>query len=183
LPDFVEVGHDFPATLPCEVEEKVHSLVRRSLEALGLGWGPAHVELRLTDTGAAIIEVNPRLAGGYIPELIRLASGIDLISETIRLVTGKQPDLTQRLRRFSSIRFLLPAREGILIKAEGLEEALQIPGVVEAALSSQPGKRVQHHGDFRDRVGYLIACGKTAGAARRAADSAHALIQLQIEPS
>jgi argininosuccinate lyase len=183
LPDFVEIGHDFPARLPDKVKEQVHDVVRRSLESLGLGWGPAHIELRLTGTEPAIIEVNPRLAGGYIPELVRLASGIDLISETIRLVRGEQTGLRQSLRRFSSIRFLLPQQEGILIRAEGLQEALQISGVVDAKLSCQPGKRVQYHGDFRDRVGYVIACGKTAGAARRAAESAHALIQLRIEPS
>ncbi|HEX8558056.1 MAG TPA: ATP-grasp domain-containing protein [Pyrinomonadaceae bacterium] len=182
LPDFVEVGHDFPAELSQADAEAVHSIARRALFALGLGWGPAHVELRLTPEGPQIIEVNPRLAGGYIPELVRLASGVDLVSETVRLVAGGEPDLKTSSGRFASIRFLLSGEEGILRGVCGAEKAARLPGVCEVKLYAEPGGALKRRGDFRDRIGHVIACGPTPRAARTAADAALRAVRLQVEP-
>ena len=182
LPDFVEIGHDFRAELSPADTEAIHRIVRQSLFALGLSWGPAHVELRLTPDGPQIIEVNPRLAGGYIPELVRLALGVDLVSETVKLVTGGEPDLKASAGRFASIRFLLPGKEGTLRGARGMEEAESLTGVCDVKLYAKPGSTVKRHGDFRDRIGHVIACGPTPGAARRGADAARRAVHLEIEP-
>jgi argininosuccinate lyase len=182
LPDFVEIGHDFPADLSQEDREAVHRVARQSLFALGLGWGAAHVELRLTADGPYIIEVNPRLAGGYIPELVRLASGVDLVSETVRLVAGGEPDLKVSSDRFASIRFLLPEEEGILRGVGGTAEVESSPGVADVKLYVEPGVALKRHGDFRDRIGHVIACGATPDEARRAADAARGAIRLQVGP-
>src|SRR5258708_1287282 len=61
LPTFVEIGHDFPAQLSPASRKEIGSIAQQALVALRLGWGPAHIELRLTESGPQIIEVNPRL--------------------------------------------------------------------------------------------------------------------------
>ncbi len=182
LPDFVEVGHDFPAELSRADTEAIHRVARQSLFALGLGWGAAHIELRLTADGPHIVEVNPRLAGGYIPELVRIATGVDLISEAVRLVAGGEPDLKSSFGRYASIRFLLPGEDGLLRESWGMKEAVNLPGVAEVKLYVKPGSAVKRHGDFRDRIGHVIACGMTPDAARDAATSAWGAIRLRIEP-
>lgn len=182
LPHFVEMGHDYPAEISASEKKSICQLVMRALDTLGLGWGPAHTELRLTKDGPRIIEVNARLAGGYIPELIRLASGIDLISETIRLVTGSQPELKRAVNFSASIRFIVPEREGILIRAEGIGETCNMPGVVEARMYCASGSHVAHHGDFRDRIGHVIASDATLAGARKAAQSALGAIWVVLKP-
>lgn len=182
LPDFVEIGHDFPAELSPADTEAIHRVARQSLFALGLGWGAAHIELRLTADGPHIIEVNPRLAGGYIPELVRIATGVDLISEAVRLVAGGEPDLKPSCGRYTSIRFLVPGEDGLLRESKGMKEAVNLPGVAEVKLYVKPGSAVKRHGDFRDRIGHVIACGMTADAARDAATLAWGAISLHVEP-
>ena len=182
LPFFVEVGHDYPAVLPSDTEAAICRTALRALDALGLGWGPAHIELRLGAGGPTIIEVNPRLAGGFIPELLRLSQGISLISETIKLVVGRQPDLRIRPKGYSSIRFLIPPCEGVLKGIEGVEEARRIPGVVDLKLYAKGGDTLHLRGDFRDRVGHVVACADTPEAARAAAESAHSALKLTIQP-
>jgi biotin carboxylase len=181
-PYFVEMGHDYPAEIPASDRESLLRLVRRALIALRLGWWPAHTELRLTKDGPRIIEVNARLAGGYIPELIRLASGIDLIKETIRLVTGRQPELEPSLDRYASIRFITPQKEGVLIGAEGLSEAGALPGVIEARLYHPLGSRVSCHRDFRDRIGHVIASSSLLAEARQTAQASLESIRVMVEP-
>jgi biotin carboxylase len=181
LPDFVEVGHDYPAVVSPEDEAAIHKTALGAIEALDLGWGPAHLELRLAASGPKIIEVNPRLAGGFIPELVRLAQGIDLISEMVLLASGQERSIKRTSERYASLRFILPPADGILVRAEGLSAAEQQSGVVEARLYAKPGNSVRRQGDFRDRVGHVIATGDTIEAARKAVERAHNLISLIVE--
>lgn len=176
-PHFVEVGHDFPAALDAEAARAIEREVLRSAEALGLTWGPGHYELRLTATGPKIIEVNPRLAGGFIPELVRLAFGVDLVSETVRAVLGRPAGLRRERRRHASIRFVLPPHDGVLSDVEGSERAGRLPGVEDVQLYAKPGDEVSLRGDFRDRIGHVVAVGETYEAARAAVEAAHGLLR------
>ncbi|MFP5265164.1 MAG: ATP-grasp domain-containing protein [Blastocatellia bacterium] len=182
LPDFVEVGHDFPAALSPEIESAIKQAAVSALDALGLAWGPSHCELRLTERGPKIIEVNPRLAGGYIPELVRLAHGIDMLTETIRFVVGRHPDLRKTMDRHTSIRFIIPDEDGFLVRAEGLDEAGRLNGVVEARLYSPIGSPMRRYGDFRARVGHVMAVADSAESSRAIAEEALGKISLVVEP-
>lgn len=183
LPHFVEIGHDFPAHFSGREEEIISQAACDALKALNLGWGPAHIELRLGSGGPKVIEVNPRLAGGFIPELVRLACGIDMIGETIRQVAGGAPRLDRTRRRYASLRFILASEGGVLSARNNLDAAAQVPGVVEARLYVKTGERLSRRGDFRDRVGHVIAVGETPVTARESAELAHGKINLLVEPA
>jgi biotin carboxylase len=165
-PFFIEVGHDCPARLDKRRRASVEECARRATALLGLDWGPVHVELRVPASGVPkIIEVNPRLAGGFIPKLVRLASGIDLIRATIQRAMGDLPDLTRKSRLGASIRFLLASRTGVLAAIDGLDYASSLPGVCDTVVYRSIGERLSIHGDFRDRIGHVIATGPTANVA------------------
>ena len=87
-PFFVETGHDFPAQGP---HRRGGRAAVAALAALGLGWGAAHTELRVSPSGPVVIEVNPRLAGGMIPALIEAATGDDLVDAVIARCIGEPP--------------------------------------------------------------------------------------------
>jgi biotin carboxylase len=183
-PHFVEVGHDYPALLAPDHARAAIDVVTRGTALLGLGWGPLHWELRIHDGRAFPIEVNPRLAGGFIPELVRHAHGIDLIRETLRLVVGERPDPLPRGEaapdRHAAIRFLLAPRAGRLVAAEGLAEARAAAGVMDVALYRAIGDELSLTGDFRDRIGHAIGCGRTACAAAAAAQRACDAVAIRV---
>lgn len=181
LPAFVETGHDVPAALTGEQEIALRETAVRAVRALGLGWGAAHVELRLTGTRTAqVIEVNPRLAGGMIPELVRRACGIDLVRAQVLAALGAAPELERTGHARASIRFLTCDRDGILAPSAALHEAVDrartVPGTVEALLYRAPGEPVGPAEDFRGRVGHVIAVADRSGRAAEAADRGVALL-------
>jgi S-sulfo-L-cysteine synthase (3-phospho-L-serine-dependent) len=180
-PYFVETGHDFPAPLPEEARTELADTALRALAALELGWGPAHVELRLTAEGPVVIEVNPRLAGGMIPDLIRLATGIDLIAATVANVAGQAAVLTPSRAEAAAIRFLVADSSGEFVAAHGLDRAARSAQLVEVALTRQPGIRLRLENSFRDRLGYLISTGRDSRQAAAAAERALACVRLQID--
>lgn len=171
-PYFVETGHDFPADLTHTIVENCGDSVTRALDAMGLSWGPAHTELRLSKDGIIIIEINPRLAGGFIPELVRLATGIDLISATLAATVGDEFDIEQQFNSNASIRFLIPKEEGVLTGLDGFDEVSQIPGVVDARLYYESGHACRIRRDFRDRLGHVISIGTVPGEAVTVAERA-----------
>jgi argininosuccinate lyase len=181
-PFFVELGHDFPAVLALPIKEQILATVKHALRAMGLGWGPAHIELRLAESGLTIIEINPRLAGGFIPEIVRLALGVDIIRQTVRQVVGDKPELSPRQSAYASIRFLVPAASGIIRNFAGLDEAWKVEGVKDIQTYRKVGDRVQLENDFRDRIGHLISCADLQLSAVQSAELARSKIQVQVEP-
>ncbi|WP_172746126.1 ATP-grasp domain-containing protein [Neorhizobium sp. T7_12] len=183
LPYFVEVGHDFPAALHRSDEVAIADTVVSALDALHLHWGPAHTELRLDSRGPTIIEVNPRMGGDMIPELIRLAIGVDIVSETIKLATGARIDLTPQGHRWASIRFLNPGAEGFVRWKSDLNAARAIPSVSEVELYVAEGDEVRRHGDYRDRIGHVIVAGETPYQVEASLANATAQLRYDIEGS
>ena len=181
-PLFVEIGHDFPAPLQAKQATALARTTLAALDALGLGWGPAHTELRVGPDGPVVIEVNPRLAGGFIPELVRHAKGIDLVTEVVRAAAGHTPRLRPRHARAASIRFLLAPNAGIVAGRRGLPAAQAIRGVKDARFYVAIGDRARLGGDFRDRVGHVIAVAPTAADSARRATQALGALSLVVRP-
>lgn len=180
LPWFVETGHDTPSRLPADRERVLTSAARDAVTALNLTGSAAHVELRLGPVGARIVEVNPRLAGGMIPDLVHRAYGIDLIDSQIRAAVGLPvPAAGARPRAAASIRFLTATAHGTVVHPDqAIAAALAIEGVVDAAIYRAAGDTITPAEDFRGRIGHVISVsGRANPAAPDAAE--HGLDELR----
>lgn len=172
-PAFVETGHDFPAVVSEGERQEIEHCALAAADALGLDWGPIHVELRMSEQGPVLMEVNARLAGGFIPEIVYHALGIDLVASTVKLAMGDRADTSPHKAEAAAIRFISVDRAGRLDGISGMEEARAMAGIVSVDIHKKPGTWVQRHGDFRDRVGHVIATGETTYLAAARAQLAH----------
>lgn len=166
-PHFVEIGHDFPASLSRAMAKSLSRCARAAAAALGVCWGPAHLEVRRGPGGPAVMEMNARLAGGLIPTIVRLATGTDLIQQTIERATGRPVSLRPTRCGHAGIRFFLAPHEGTLDRVDGLVEARSVAHIREVQLYVTPGAMVFVQGDYRDRIGHLIAAAATARSVTR----------------
>ncbi|GHH85675.1 argininosuccinate lyase [Streptomyces sulfonofaciens] len=183
LPAFVETGHDFPAPLDPAVRARIEAAARAAVRCLELLLGPAHVELRLSAAGEPVlVEVNPRLAGGWIPRLVQEATGIDLIEETVRAFTGLGRTPAPTRSEAAAIRFVVATRSGRLDGLPGLDEARRVPGVVDAESYRAPGTELTVGDDFRDRIGHVMARAATAAEAGRSADRGLRAVRPSLTP-
>lgn len=178
-PWFVEIGHDFPAAAP----PGVAATALAALRALGLGWGAAHVELRLTATGPRVVEVNPRLAGGMLPRVVEEALGVDLVAHAVAVAAGIDRPVTPTRRHHAAIRFVVADRSGLLTGFDGLDEARAVPHVVEVEPSKPIGAEITIRHSFTDRLGYAIAAGESGSVAARAARTAVRAVRAHVAPA
>lgn len=182
-PHFIISEAIYPAVLTYDEHKLITDISQNCLQALGLGWGPTCIEFRWTKLGPVVIEVNPRLAGGVGPQLMQLAYGVDLIAEHIKLVTGDSCDLRKRHSHTVASRFLIPDRDGILDWIGGESQAAAVPGVVEVKLYVEPKTRFFRNGDYRDRIGHVIATSSSRAQTQTILKHATGLINWSISPS
>ncbi|ESX40379.1 lyase family protein [Mesorhizobium sp. C416B] len=179
-PCFVEVGHDFPAPLPEASLQELASFAAGAVSALGLEFGPAHVEFVISERGPVIIEVNPRLAGGMIPVMLSHALGTSVLDMVIKLYAGEAFTLSRAsAARAGAIRFRLAHTSGKL-KRLGFSRNPD-PTVPEAGLMKSEGDEVQINGDFRDRIAFAVGVADELNAAAAAAQRMVDSIVIDIE--
>ncbi|MER8607584.1 acetyl-CoA carboxylase biotin carboxylase subunit family protein [Mesorhizobium sp. M1233] len=181
-PRFVHGDEIHPAPLTEDEHERVTDISLSCLRALGLGWGPAGIEVRWTKRGPVVIEVNPRLHGSPVPQLVRLAYGVDLITAHIKLAIGEEWDLRKRHSQTVVARYLRADRSGTLDWIGGDSEAAAVPGVVEVKFYDQTPRPIFGRGDDLDYLGHVIAASsslpRTEAILQRAVD----LISWSITP-
>ena len=93
-PAFLEAGLHCP---PDHSSRQVRSLVDlsiRTVSAFGFERGVLHVEGKCTSNGPRIVEVNARLAGGRIHEIVEAVWGVDLVEAHLRSALGLPQQLT-----------------------------------------------------------------------------------------
>ncbi|MEU1015995.1 ATP-grasp domain-containing protein [Streptomyces sp. NPDC005898] len=187
-PYFVETGHDVPAPAGPAALAALGDTARAALAALGLGWGAAHTELRLSASGPVVIEVNPRLAGGMIPVAVRAATGRDLVDEVIARAAGQDAPAAGPAAGHAAIRFLLATGtaqdpERRVSAVEGLERAAAAPRVVAAATtgSATIGRTLRVTHSFQDRLACVVATGGSGEEAERHALDAARLIRIGFQ--
>jgi biotin carboxylase len=92
----IELGHLNPAEHPSHVRHKVEGLVRRAGDAIGMatqkGGHILKADIMLTTKGPMILELTPRLSGGWDSAHSTPERGADFIGGALRLALGDRLD-------------------------------------------------------------------------------------------
>ncbi|MDQ1815075.1 lyase family protein [Massilia sp. CCM 9210] len=180
LPHFVEKGHDFPAPIVPALRDAIVAQTLSALRAVGHRFGPAHVECRVSAGQVVIIEINPRLAGGMIPQAIERATGIDVLGAVVDLYLGGTSDWQPRRHDVAAIRFVLPQRKGVLLEL-ALKPTDRFPSVSMTFIGlKRNGQRIGQDGDYRDRIGLVIAGASQRAELERALEELDGLVTVRI---
>lgn len=179
-PFFEETGHTMPSRLPAASQAMLASLAVNAVQALGLQVGTACVEARLTSKGPRIIEAGARLEGDFIPEIIRLATGINLPVIAASLACGLPVEIGTVRPGAAAIDFAVPAHEGVIRSFS--EWGPSLPHVVQAVFWGKKGQNVQLPPNrYVTRLGYVISAADTPQEAETAAKAALEKLELRIE--
>ncbi|HEY1352806.1 MAG TPA: ATP-grasp domain-containing protein [Ktedonobacteraceae bacterium] len=158
-PYFVELAHTFPSCHADEIVATCAATATAALDAIGFDFGAAHTEIRMAASGPSIIEINARVGGDHIIELIHRASGISLVREIVRLYLGEAPDLAPRAHRGAAIHFIV-APPGLVRRTRQIKPQ-QRHAEIDICFCVQAGDSIAALQSNRQRVGYAIATAAT----------------------
>lgn len=183
-PFAVCVGHVFPARLDESTHRSIRECVIRWVTRVGLAFGAAHVEFRLGPRGPVLIEINPRLGGALITELIRHASGFDAVDYIMRQACGLPvPGLMQGADGgAAALLYLCRDARGQIAEVRGADAIEEMSGVVEVSLP-RVGDPVRPLMTDYDRLGHVMARGRDEDEALKIARDALGAISLEVRAS
>lgn len=93
------------------------------LDAVGLRFGAAHIELMFTADGPRLIEIGARPHGGGQPQFCRVATGDSQIDRTVRYFARHgAPAPGFQLRKHMLVVFLMSRAEGVVRNVETLDQ-------------------------------------------------------------
>jgi biotin carboxylase len=160
-PYFEESIYVTPSRHSEAVQAEILTVTRKAIAALGLKNGPVHVELRVNDAGAWILEVAPRSIGGYCSRALRF--GIDTSLETLIIQQALNQPLssTQPATAASGVMMIPIPMAGILCEIQGLEAARQVSGVTEISLTISVGRVLVTLPEGSQYLGFIFARDET----------------------
>lgn len=179
-PNFVEMGHSQPTRHPCEITKQIEQVARAAVKAVGIENGPSHTEIIITKEGPKIVELGARLGGDNITtSLVPLSTGIDIVECSINIALGVKPDIEQKIKKGSAIRYF-ETSSGRLESISNVNKAQEIPGVKQITFVKQIGDIIPPINSSNDRIGYVITQGDTAAEAIEICDKVKALIDIKV---
>ncbi|MBB5940309.1 ATP-grasp domain-containing protein [Streptomyces zagrosensis] len=181
-PHFAEMGDTFPSALPERVTGALARTALDALAAIGFDFGAAHTEVRMTADGPRLIEINARIAGASIADLVELALGFPYREQIVRMHLGERPDLTPTRHGGAASRYLMARERGTVRAVHGTGLARRVEGVANLEVEAAPGHQVAPPTSNHDQCGLVVATAETSAEAARRADTALAQIHLDIRP-
>lgn len=87
---FVPVSASFPYNMPDSVQVKIHNEIQRLISLLKMHTSTYNFDIRIDkDYNIYLMEVAPRDGGNYIPDVIKRATGIDLVECAVKSAMGE----------------------------------------------------------------------------------------------
>jgi biotin carboxylase len=173
-------GHSLPSTLSRAQEQTVVEAVAKLGRSLGIHTGPANFDLRLLHGAPILIEVNPRMGGNSISDLLRHAYGVDLPRATVLAALGHDPRalLSRTKLQPTAARLILKRAHGVAYLNDAPSAFAELEGVVALDLLVQEAECAQVRVDDWTIIGRTLVRGlDSAGAAEFAGKVAEVVSQ------
>lgn len=91
---FVPISASFPYSMPQAVQDKIHGEIQRLLDLLHMQTTTYNFDMRIDkDYNVYLMEVAPRDGGNYIPDVIKYATGIDLVECAVKAAMGEKIEI------------------------------------------------------------------------------------------
>jgi len=124
--------------------DDVVAYAKRVLDAVGIRYGAAHVEVMRTPAGPRLVEVAARAHGGGQPRFCRVATGDSQVDRTVRYFTGSgEIPAGYRLVKHVLVVFLIARAEGVVQNAEIFDAVPRLASHHFSTIALRNGQRVQ----------------------------------------
>lgn len=153
---FVPISASFPYNMPSDVQDKIHNEIQRLLDKLNMKTSTYNFDMRIDkDYNVYLMEVAPRDGGNYIPDVIRYATGVDLVECSVKAAMGEEIVLGNvKFEGFYSYFAVHSLEYGILDHVEFSEEGKR--HILENHLIKNSGDEISTFTGANTTLGCLV---------------------------
>ena len=151
-------AYSWPSTFTPAQEEELTSEIQRLLTLLGMRTSIYNIETRVGTNGKPyIMEVSPRGGGNRLAEMLRYATGVDLITNAVRAAVGEEVvGVEQKPYKGAWAEVVLHSDKGGKFQELSVDASAVNAEVVETDLWVQPGDQVHAFKGANDAIGTLV---------------------------
>lgn len=151
-------AYSWPSTFTPAQEEELTSEIQRLLTLLGMRTSIYNIETRVGTNGKPyIMEVSPRGGGNRLAEMLRYATGVDLITNAVRAAVGEEVvDVKQKSYNGAWAEVVLHSDKNGKFQELSVDASTVNAKVVETDLWVQPGDQVHAFKGANDAIGTLV---------------------------
>ncbi len=181
---FRETGSFVPADLSDELSCQVLDVATAAIAAMGDAVSAFHTEIKLTPDGPQVIEVNGRLCGGALPDVLGLACGVSAHRLACLTALGQdvhiiEPLACDRVGYKWTLQHPMAARR--LINVQNLDQARQLPGVQEIRLGRQVGDELDWRFGTQGGIFTVVGCADSHTAMIETLQAIERLVTVEYE--
>lgn len=154
---YTPAAYSWPATFSEESQEELTAEIQRLLDLLDMRTSVYDIETRECTNGKNyIMEVSPRGGGNRLSEMLRYATGVDLITNAVRAAVGDPVvDITQRPYNGCWAEIILHSEKaGVFDKvwiSDGIRE-----NIIEEDLWIESGEEVGGFAGANEAIGTIV---------------------------
>ena len=150
----------WPSTFTKEQEAELTSEIQRLLTLLGMRTSVYNIETRVGMNGKPyIMEVSPRGGGNRLSEMLRFATGIDLITNAVRAAVGEEViSLEQKGYNGHWAEVVLHTEKSGRFDSLDIAPEFAEKHVRQTDLWVKPGDEVRAFMGANDAIGTLVLC-------------------------
>jgi len=124
-----------------------------------------HIEYRIKDNEAKLIEINPRISGSGMYALLETALEKNYVTELLKFYLGHKIEVP-KIKHSCFSRYFISDRNGVLSKVTGTAAALGTEGAKKVYIKPKQGQNIRCSESMGDRYGYVIGTGETPQEAK-----------------
>ena len=154
---YTPAAYSWPSTFTKEEEQYLTSEIQRLITLLNLKTAVFNIEVRVGTNGKPyIMELTPRGGGNRLCEMLRYATGVDMITAITRAMVGDEPEvIEQRPYNGNWAEIILHAdKDGIFQELQIAESVQHL--VYETDLWVTNGDQVRGFEGANDAIGTLV---------------------------
>ena len=153
---YTPADHTWPSTMPNEAQEYLKAEIQRLITLLGMQTSLYNIEARVGKNGKPyIMELSPRAGGNRLSEILRMATGQDIITACVKAALGEPVTISEAsFDGYWADIILHTPKSGTLMGIE-LSDCIR-PFVKEMALYKQIGQQVDGFKAANEALGSLF---------------------------
>lgn len=154
---FVPISASFPYGQSEKIQSKIHNEIQRLLKLLNMQTSTYNFDVRIDkEYNVYLMEIAPRDGGNYIPNVIKHATGVDLVECTVKAAMGEIIDISSfgKPDGFYSYYAVHSLKDGILDRIEFTEEGKK--HIIENHIIKRAGDKIFAFTGANTALGCLV---------------------------
>ena len=159
---FIDLGHILP-TFNKDLD-RIFYKVKLMLDLIKYNEGVSHTEVIVSDSDVFITETHCRIAGDYIPEMIKFSFELDvraiIAKHFLDISVVDELSSLEFTGKYSAVWFKRPLKNGIISKIEKITDSSSL-SVIQSELYCHVGTEIRNFLETSSRLAYSINEGSS----------------------